>query len=260
MFGIMFALVLFKAGLRREWWRNPLINSNQRDKRTKMSLKFTITEEANRLHTHRITDLCDYLTAKVLDPFCARQGVRWDCRFKEFFTHQRDCDPFEPTGTIVFYPPLMFAGQIGEMESEIKQELNRLGIKTAAFEYDCVPGTQTAKEIRIPILQNPTAQSGPPEVNLSRSTGNIVLRDLLGIPASNGSYVFSAEDVLNKVPTITDQQIETVTAAPMVDPAVKKIKKTANPITLKSIRRSLEELAQFARWATRHNYHHLQAC
>ena len=62
-------------------------------------------------------ELCDYLTGNVLEPMFAREGEQWDRRFMDFFTFDNACDPLEPTGTIRFAVPPMFAGRVGELET-----------------------------------------------------------------------------------------------------------------------------------------------
>ena len=88
-------------------------------------LNFTIADGPIYWRTHRIMELCDYLTGKVLEPMFAREGKKWDRRFMDFFTFDNACDPLEPTGTIKFTVPPMFAGQVGELEWAILQELCR---------------------------------------------------------------------------------------------------------------------------------------
>ena len=141
-------------------------------------------------------ELCDYLTGKVLEPMFAREGKEWDHRFMDFFTFDNGCDPLEPTGTIRFTVPPMFAGQTCELEWAILQELCRLGIKTAPFVYEKDPVLGTIKAIVIHVTENPTALMAPPEVNMSQTRGCLVLRDLLGYQRVNGRYEFAAEDLV----------------------------------------------------------------
>ena len=65
-------------------------------------LSFTIAEGPIYWRTHRIMELCDYLTGNVLEPMFAREGAKWNRRFMDFFTFDNACDPLEPTGTIRF--------------------------------------------------------------------------------------------------------------------------------------------------------------
>ena len=74
-------------------------------------LSFTIAEGPIYWRTHRIMELCDYLTGNVLEPMFAREGEKWNRRFMDFFTFDNSCDPLEPTGTIRFAVPPLFAGQ-----------------------------------------------------------------------------------------------------------------------------------------------------
>src|SRR5208283_2892674 len=98
-------------------------------------LSFTIAEGPIYWRTHRIMELCDYLTANVLEPMFTRVGEKWDRRFMDFVTFDNSCSPLEPTGTIRFAVPPLFAGNVGELESTITLELAKLSIKTAPFAY-----------------------------------------------------------------------------------------------------------------------------
>src|SRR5512140_3802531 len=89
--------------------------------------------------THRIMELCEFLTGGVLEPLFEREGVRWNRQFMDFFSFDNECDPLEPTGTILFRVPPLFAGREGELEQAILKELGRLKIKTAPFEYQKDP-------------------------------------------------------------------------------------------------------------------------
>jgi hypothetical protein len=102
-------------------------------------LSFTIAEGPIYWRTHRIMELCDYLTSNVLEQMFAREGKKWDRRFMDFITFDNSCDPLEPTGTILFAVPPLFAGRVTELESAITQELAKLRIKTGPFEYERDP-------------------------------------------------------------------------------------------------------------------------
>ena len=79
-------------------------------------LSFTIAEGPTQWRTHRIMELCDYLTGNVLEPMFAREGKQWNRRFMDFITFDNASDPLEPTGTIRFAVPPLFAGRVGELE------------------------------------------------------------------------------------------------------------------------------------------------
>jgi hypothetical protein len=225
-----------------------------------MGLKFSIPEQKRSVYTHRILDLCEYLSEKVMNPFCACRGVQWDRRFVTHFTHDTSCDPFASTGMIIFHPPQMFAGQLGEMQNSIKRELDRLNIKTGEFTLQYSPDRLSVKAIQIPITNNPTSQSGPPEVSMSDAAGCLVLRDLLGCDRADGQYKISAEEVLKKVTTVTDLEIVNRSSSPFGDVKLPHgARPKPSPMTIQRIRRCLEELKQLASWAMRHNYHYLMA-
>jgi hypothetical protein len=220
-------------------------------------LSFTIAEGPIYWRTHRIMELCDYLTSNVLEQMFAREGKKWDRRFMDFITFDNSCDPLEPTGTILFAVPPMFAGRVGELESAITQELAKLRIKTAPFEYERDPLLQTVKAIRISITENPTALAAPPDVNMSRTRGCVVLRDLLGYQWVNGRYEFTADDLVKRVSAVTEDKIAACTASPVK--GVEGVQRTPSPISMKAVRRCLDEVKQFAVWAANHNHRKLAA-
>ena len=220
-------------------------------------LNFTIADSPINWRTHRIMELCDYLTGKVIEPMLAREGKQWDRRFMDFFTFDNGCDPLEPTGTIRFTVPPLFAGQVGELEWTILQELCRLGIKTAPFVYEKDPETGKVTTILIRVTENPTALMAPPEVNMSQTRGYLVLRDLLGYQKVNGRYEFAAEDLLTRASTVTEDKIANCTASPVK--VAEEVRRTPSIVSMKAIRRCLEELKQFGLWAKSHNYQRLAA-
>ena len=223
-------------------------------------LTFTLTEQANPLRTRSIMDLCDYLTDKVLVPRFASNGAKWNHEFMDFFTFDNSCDPLQPTGTILFNVPPLFAGNVASLEADIVEELTRLNIKTGGFAYERHPVMTTETVIRIPIVDNPTALLQPPEVNMSRTRGTVVLRDLLGYQPVNGRYEFAADDMLKRVAAATEDKIASCTASPVRDkqsPA--GVKRSPSPVSMKAVHRCLEEIQLFARWAIGHNYRKLSA-
>jgi len=86
-------------------------------------LSFTIADGPIHWRTHRIMELCDYLTGSVLEPLYAKDGLKCERRFMDFFTFDNTSDPLEPVGTIKFNVPPLFAGRVGELESAIRREL-----------------------------------------------------------------------------------------------------------------------------------------
>jgi hypothetical protein len=220
-------------------------------------LNFTIADGPIYWRTHRIMELCDYLTGKVLEPMFARQGKQWDRRFMDFFTFDNGCDPLEPTGTIRFIVPPMFAGQVGELEWAILQELCRLKIKTAPFIYEKDPILHTVKTIVIRVIENPTALMAPPDVNMSQMRGCLVLRDLLGYQKVNGRYEFAPEDLVKRASAVTEEKIANCTASPVK--VAEEVRRTPSAVSMKAISRCLDELKQFGLWAKSHHYQRLAA-
>jgi hypothetical protein len=220
-------------------------------------LSFTLAEGPAYWRTHRIMELCDYLTANVLEPMFAREGARWNGRFMDFFTFDNSCDPLQPTGIIHFAVPAWFAGREGEVEGAVLKELARLGIKTGPLAYQKDPVHEKIQAITIPITENPTALKAPPDVNMSRTRGCLVLRDLLGYQQVNGKYEFAAEDLVKRTATITEDKIAACTASPVK--GADGVRRTPSPISMKAIRRCLEEVRQFGLWAMTHNHRKLAA-
>jgi hypothetical protein len=187
----------------------------------------------------------------------ARNGAKWNGRFMDFFTFDNGCDPLEPTGTIRFAVPPLFAGRVGELEAAITQELAKLRIKTGAFQYERDPALQTVQVILISITENPTALAAPPDVNMSRTRGCVVLRDLLGYQHINGRYEFTADDLIKRVSSVTEDKIAACTASPVK--SSEGLRRTPSPISMKAVRRCLEEVKQFGLWALNHNHRKLAA-
>ena len=170
-------------------------------------LSFTLTEESNPLRTRSIVDLCDYLTDKLLVPRFAASGAKWRGEFMDFFTFDNTCDPLQPTGTIYFHVPPLFAGCTASLERAVVDELAKLGIKVGHVSTEPNGTGPGSVLLRIPIVENPTAQLQPPEVNMSRTRGTVVLRDLLHYQPNNGRYEFTAEDLLQRLETVTEPAI-----------------------------------------------------
>ena len=219
-------------------------------------LNFTIADGPVYWRTHRIMELCEYLTGTVLEPLFQREGAKWNRRFLDFFTFDNSCDPLEPTGTIRFTVPPLFAGRIGELEQAVIQELSKLKIKTEPFRYERDPELPI-QVILIPIVENPTALVAPPDVNMSHTRGCLVLRDLLGYQRVNGRYEFTPGDLVKRVACVTDDKIAACTASPVK--GLEGVRRTPSPISMKAIRRCLEEVKQFGLWAINHNYGKLAA-
>ena len=225
-----------------------------------MVINFTIADRPGDSRTHRIMDLCDYLTTKVLEPMFITSGMRWDRRFMDFITFEDTREAFEPTGTIKLSVPPLFAGQVGALENAIRAELSRLGIKTGPYTYERQPFASGVPIIRIPIIENPTELVAPPEVNMSYTRGCLVLRDVLGYQKVNGRYEFAADDLLRRVSSVTDDKIAACTTSPVRDRQMREgVRRTPSAVSMRSIARCLDEIRHFALWAVKHNYRRLAA-
>lgn len=223
----------------------------------KRKLTFTIAENPVFWHTHRVIELCDYLTSKVLQPLFEGAGAHWEPQFMSFFELDNGCDPLEPTGIIRFRLPPLLAGREDEVVGNILKELWKLRIKTGEFVYERHPVTHAALSIQIPIIENPTALVAPPEVNMSQTRGYVVLRDLLGYQKVNGRYEFTADDLIGRIGAVTEEKIAACTTSPVK--SSEGVRPTASPVSMRAVRRCLEEIKQFAQWAVSHNYRCLAA-
>lgn len=223
-------------------------------------LRFTITDAPKHPQTQRIVDLCDYLAVKVLDPLFARNEVKWDRRFKDFFHLDNSCTPLDPVGTIRLEVPPVLIGQIDQLEAAIRDELTKLKIKIAPFVREGNTGISVKPLLVISIIDNPTVLLEPPEVNMSYIRGRVVLRDLLGYKYVNGHYEFDAEDLLKRLTAVTEEKIAACTASPIRDAkAPGGVRRTPSPVSIKAVRRCLEEVQRFAQWALSHQYRRLSA-
>ena len=202
-------------------------------------------------------ELCEYLTTNILEPWFKRENVPCDRRFLNFLTFDNGCDPLEPTGTIRFRIPPLFAGRVGELETAVVTELAKLRIKTAPFNYEKDPAFGTIRTIIIKVTENPTALFAPPDVNMSHTRGCLVLRDLLGYQRVNGRYEFTADDLVQRVQSVTEDKIAACTASPVK--GAEGVRRTPSPISMKAMRRCLDEVKQFGNWALTHNHRRLAA-
>lgn len=224
-----------------------------------MALKFTVGDQAQKLHTHRIWDICEFLAVRVVEPFLIERGVRLDPRFTNYFNPAGGSSPYEPTGVIEFFPPGLYADQIDTFEQAIHAELAKLGIQLGPVERELYPGLPVVRVVRIPIVANPTALSGPPEVSMSISAGRTVLRDLLGFQPAQGRYEFTAAELLTRVLKVTEEGVRGCSAAPVKDPkAPKSVRRLSSALTVQRIRRCLAELEQYARWVLDQKYRTIQ--
>lgn len=224
-------------------------------------LNFTLIGQTNPRDTRTIADLCDYLTDRLLVPHFAASGANWRREYMNFFTFDNSCDPLQPTGTIRFHVPPLFAGCSASLEEAIGRELARLGIRTGPVVHEPHPAATDVITMRIPIVENPSALLAPPEVNMSRTRGTVVLRDLLGYAPVEGRYEFDAADLLQRVGAVTEARLAACTASPVREPAGggAGLKRVPSVVSMRAVQRCLEELRQFAEWALRHNHRRLAA-
>jgi hypothetical protein len=187
----------------------------------------------------------------------ARNGAKSNRRFMNFFTFDNASERLEPTGTIRFAVPPLFAAQVGELETAITRELAKLRIKTAPFEYERDPVLNTVRVIRISITENPTALVAPPDVNMSHARACVVLSELLGYQRVNGRYEFTADDLVKRVSSVTEGRITAYLTSPVK--SSERLRRTPSPIRMKRVHGCLEEIKQFGLWALNHNHCKLAA-
>ena len=73
--------------------------------------------------------------------------------------------------------------------------------------------SRPCRTILIPITENPTALAAPPDVNMSHSRGCVVLTGLLGYQPVNGRYEFTADDLVKRASSVTEDKIAACTPA-----------------------------------------------
>ncbi len=221
------------------------------------NLSFTLAGGPIYWRTDRIKDLCKYLTANVVAPMFTRNGAKWNCRFMNFFTFDNASDRLAPTGTIRFAVPPQLAGQVGELETSITQELAKLRIKVGPFKYERDPALNTVQSILIPITDNPTAQAAPPDVNVSHFRGCVVLGELLGYQRVKGRYEFTADDLVQRVSSVSEGRIAAYVTSPVKSTA--SLRRMPSRIRMERVHNCLNEVKQFGLWALNHNYRRLAA-
>jgi hypothetical protein len=195
-----------------------------------------------------------------MDPLLARNEMKWDRRFKDFFHLDNSCAPLDPVGTIRLEVPPILIGQMDQLEAGIRDELAKLKIKIAPFAHEGNTGKSVQPVIVITIADNPTVLVDAPAVNMSYVRGRVVLRDLLGYKYANGHYEFEAEDLLKRLAAVTEEKIAACTASPVRDAkAPGGVRNTPSPVSIKAVRRCLEEVQRFAQWALSHRYRRLTA-
>lgn len=220
-----------------------------------MRMKVTVADDAEKLYVHQLFALCDYLTVRALNPFFQRHGVTWDEQFAEFFVPAPGSNPYDPTGVLHFFPPAMFAGQLGELENAIRDALKEVRIIAGPFEPEYFPDGRTIKLMRIPILTNPNANSGPPEVVMSDIAAHLVLRDVLGFQKHQGVYEMDTAELLQRVENVTEEKVQQCASSPLRDPtAPRGVRRMASPVVASMIHRCLGELRLFAQWALAHHH------
>jgi hypothetical protein len=222
-----------------------------------MKLHFNIVDAPNQLPTHTIMDLCDYLTKHVLEPFLSRDGRPWDSRFMNFFVLDNSCDPMESVGVLQIAVHPYFTGRTSQLAEEIATQLFELGIRIGPIRYEPCERCLGREVMVLPITENPTALIAPPAVNIGYARAQVVLRDLLGYRPVEGRFVFESSDLLNRVSSVTNEQIAATVSSPVK--VGRDLRRDPSPAGVRAINRCLEEIRSFAQWAASHNYSQLSA-
>jgi hypothetical protein len=220
-------------------------------------LSFTLAGGPIYWRTDRLKELCKYLTANVVAPMFPRNGAKSNRRFMNFFTCDDAAERLAPTGTIRFAVPPQLAGQVGELETSINRELAKLRIKVGPFKYERDPALNTVQSILIPITENPTALAAPPDVNMSHFRGCVVLTELLGYQRVNGRYEFTADDLVQRASSVTENRITSYLTSPVK--GSEKVRRTPRPVRMRRVHGCLEEVKQFGLWALNNNHRKLAA-
>lgn len=223
-------------------------------------LTFSIADGPAPTPTRTIMELCDYLTDRMLMPRFAESGAHWEHAYMDFFTFDNTCDPLQPTGTIIFTVPPLLAGCAASLEASIVAELGKLGIKTGRISREAPAGQPDAAVLRIPIKDNPTVHTQPPEVNMSRTRGFVVLRDLLGFQPVSGRYEFTTEELLKRLDNVSEQRIAACTSSPVQEKKARaRVEVQPSLVSVRAVHRCLDELREFAEWAVEHKKKRLVA-
>ena len=143
-------------------------------------LSFTITEGPIYWRTHRIMELCDYLTAMCWNPCSparARNGTAASWTSSPSTTRATRWSRPAPS---VSRCRLCSPGGWANWKPRSPRNSPSCGSRPARSTMRSDPVLRTVKTILISITENPTALVAPPDVNMSDTRGCVVLRDLLG--------------------------------------------------------------------------------
>lgn len=226
-----------------------------------MAVTVTIAEDSEALHAHRLSGICNLLNSSVIEPLLEELNDRWDKRFMDFFMHQPGSSPWEPTGTIEFYPPPSLAAHMDRVEERFTEELQKLGLVLGPIERESYKDRPLVTRVmRVRIVENPNVVSGPPKVDMPDATGRVVLRDVLGFKPVNGQYVFAANEALVRAEKVTEEHIAKCCTSPVKETRASRLPQPkASPADASSIRRCLEELRAFCHWARTNEYERILA-
>jgi len=79
----------------------------------------------------------------------------------------------------------------------------------------------------------------------------------LGYQNVNGRYEFDADDLIQRVASVTEERIAACTASPVK--VREAVRRTPSLSSMKAIHRCLEEVKQFGLWAMHHKHQRLTA-
>ncbi len=145
-------------------------------------------------------------------------------------------DRLAPTGTIRFAVPPQLAGQVGELETSITQELAKLRIKAGPFKYERDPALNTVQNILIPITENPTALAAPPDVNMSHFRGCVVLSRAARLPARQRALrVHRRRPRQARIVCHRGQNRRLLNASPVK--GSERVRRTPSPVRMRRVRR-----------------------
>jgi hypothetical protein len=85
----------------------------------------------------------------------------------------------------------------------------------------------------------------------------VVLTELLGYQCVNGRYEFTADDLLKRASSVTENRITTYLTSPVK--ASEKVRRTPRTVRMRRVHGCLEEVKQFGLWALNNNHRKLAA-
>lgn len=221
-----------------------------------MDVRIKDADYKNRLDN--ILNVCVYLENKlynIINSFTPEQKEYYDKnRVAELISPDGD-GAFKTKGIINFYLRPIPPDLINKFIQAIKYYLQEVNIKYAQFYEEDSNSWKNSRVVRIPILEIPKEDAGPPELNLSNINAHLIFNDVLGFKGvDNYHYVISARDLLIKIDNLPDFVSD-------INARSNNITKGSSGATFMDfgysgdqIRQRLQKIRQIAIWAIENNY------